>query len=149
MYRFKLEALLKHRCHQEEACQKELAQAQRKLDDEQEELSRKKREHRENIQKLQTKQKESGDVSGIILYINYIQQLSKEIEDQTGRVQEAAKMVDQKRNELILIVKKRKTLEKLKDKEWQTHQQKMMQDERKLMDEIASTRYAGTMKPGV
>jgi len=145
MYRFKLEALLKHRRHQEEACQKELAQARRKLDDEQEELSRKKREHREDIQKLQITQKESGDVSGIILYINYIQQLSKEIEDQTGRVQEAAKMVDQKRNELILIVKKRKTLEKLKDKEWQTHQQRILQDERKLMDEIASTRHAGMM----
>jgi len=145
MYRFKLEALLKHRRHQEEACQKELAQARRKLDDEQEELSRKKREHREDIQKLQTKQKESGDVSGIILYINYIQQLSKEIEYQTGRVQEAAKKVDQKRNELILIVKKRKTLEKLKDKEWQTHQQRILQDERKLMDEIASTRHAGMM----
>jgi len=145
MYRFKLEALLKHRCHQEDACQKELAQARRKLDDEQEELSRKKREHRENIQKLQIKQKESGDVSGIILYINYIQQLSKEIEYQTGRVQEAAKKVDQKRNELILIVKKRKTLEKLKDKEWQTHQQRILQDERKLMDEIASTRHAGMM----
>jgi len=149
MYRFKLEALLIHRRHQEDACQKELGQARRKLADKQEELGRKKRENRENIQKLQTKQKEGAGVSGIILYINYIQQLSKDIEDQTGRVQEAAKKVDQKRNELILIVKKRKTLEKLKDKEWQTYQQKMVQDERKLMDEIASTRYAGTMKPGV
>ena len=145
MYRFKLEALLKHRRHQEEACQKELAQARRKLADEQEELGRKKRKKRENIQKLQIKQKESAGVSGIILYISYIQQLSKDIQDQTGCVQEAAKKVDQKRNELILTVKRRKTLEKLKDKEWQNYRQKMMQDERKLIDEIASTRYAGTM----
>ena len=82
MYRFKLEALLNHRRHQEEVCQKELAQTERQLADEQSMLRRQKREMRENIQKLQTKQKESINVSVIILSVNYIQQLSKNIENQ-------------------------------------------------------------------
>jgi flagellar FliJ protein len=146
MYQFKLEALLNHRRHQEEVCQKELAQTERQLADEQGKLRQQKREMRENIQKLQTKQKESINVSDIILSVNYIQQLSKNIEDQKNCVREATKKVNQKRNELIVIVKKRKTLEKLKEKDRLTYQQKMMQNERKLMDEVASTRHARKIK---
>jgi len=43
--------------------------------------------------------------------------------------------------ELLAIVKKRKILERLKEKEWLIYQQKMKNDERKLMDEIASARH--------
>ena len=146
MHRFKLEALLNHRRHQEEVCQKELAQTERLLADEKGRLRRQKRAHRENIQQLQAKQKARINVSDIILAVNFIQQLSKKIEDQTICVREATKTVNQKRNELIIIVKKRKTLEKLKEKEWLAYQKKMMQNERKLMDELASTRYARKMK---
>ena len=145
MYRFKLEALLNQRRHQEEICQKELARSQRKLADEQEKLNRTKQLKRENILKLQARQKESISVSDIILYMNYIAQLSKKIEDQVPCVRQAAKKVSQKRNELISIMKKRKTLEKLKEKDWLAYQKKMMLDERKFMDEVASTRHARKM----
>jgi len=141
MHQFKLEALLNHRRHQEEVCQKELAQTERLLTDEKGRLRRQKSEHRENIQQLQAKQKASINVSDIILAVNFIQQLSKKIEDQTQCVREATKTVNQKRNELIMIVKKRKTLEKLKEKECLVYQKKMMQNERKLMDELASMRH--------
>ena len=145
MHRFKLEALLNHRRHQEEICQKQLAQTERLLADEQGKLRRQKKEHRDNIQKLHAKQKERINVSVMILSVSYIQQLSKNIEDQKKCVREATKKVNQKRNELIIIVKKRKTLEKLKEKEWLAYQKKMMQNERKLMDEVASTRHARKM----
>jgi flagellar export protein FliJ len=142
MYRFKLEALLNHRRHQEEACQKSLAQARRRLSDEREKLVRKKIEKQENLEKLQAKKKESTNVSDIMLYINYIQQLSKDIEDQAMHVHKTAKLVDQKRHELIASMQKHKTLNNLKYEEQQAYQQKLMQDERKLMDEVASIRHA-------
>ncbi len=145
MHRFTLEALLNHRRHQEEVCQKELAQTERLLADEKGKLRRLKNEKRDNIEKLQIKQKDKLNVSDIILSVNYIQQLSEKIEEQKKCVQEATQMVNQKRHELITIVKKRKTLEKLKEKEWLAYQQKMMQTERKLMDDVASTRYARKM----
>jgi len=145
MYRFKLEALLNHRRHQEEICQKELAQTERLLADEKGKLRRQKKEQRDNIQKLQAKQKKIVNVSDLILSVNYIQQLLKNIEDQKKCVREATKKVNQKLNELIIIVKKRKTLEKLKEKDWLAYQEKMMQNERKLMDEVASTRHARKM----
>ena len=145
MYRFKLEALLNYRRHQEEACQKELAQAQRRLTDKREKLERKKKEKQESLEKLQVKKKVSTTVSDIMLYMNYIQQLSKDIEDQAMLVHKTAKLVDQKRHELISIMQKHKTLKNLKYKEQQAYQQKLMQDERKLMDEIASIRHARKM----
>jgi flagellar export protein FliJ len=145
MYRFKLEALLNHRRHQEEACQKELAQVRRRLSDEREKLERKKREKQESLEKLQTKKKESKTVSDIMLYMNYIQQLSKDIEGQAMHVHKTAKLVDQKRHELVSIMQKHKTLKNLKYKEQQAYQQKLMQDERKLMDELASIRHARKM----
>ena len=145
MYRFKLEALLNHRRHQEEVCQKELAQARRRLSDEREKLERKKREKQESLEKLQAKKKESTNVADIMLYMNYIQQLSKDIEDQAMHVHETAKLVDQKRHGLVSIMQKHKTLKNLKYKEQQAYQQKLMQDERKLIDELASIRHARKM----
>jgi len=145
MYRFKLEALLNHRRHQEEVCQRQLAKTEKQLADEQDKLRQHKREKRENIQKLQAKQKERINVSDIILSVNYIQQLSINIEDHKKCVRQAIKKVNQKRNELIINVKKRKTLEKLKEKERLVYHQKMAQNERKRMDEVASTRHARRM----
>ena len=145
MYHFKLEALLNHRRHQEEGCQKELAQAHRKLSDERKILVRIKTEKQKNIEILQAKKKVSTAVTNIRLYMNYIQQLSKDIEYQAMAVQKSAKIVDQKRHELISIMKKRKTLQKLKYKEKLAYQRKLMQDERKLMDELASIRHARKM----
>jgi flagellar FliJ protein len=140
-----LEALLNHRRHQEEECQKQLAEARKELAAEQNKLGRSKREKHENVLELQKKQKNSASVSDIILYLNYIQQLSKKIEDQKRCVQKANKKVKQVRSELIMIIKNRKTLEKLKDKGQRAYEQKMIQDERKLMDEVATTRHARKM----
>ena len=145
MYRFKLQALLNHRRHQEDVCQKQLAQAGRQLADEQGKLRRQKREKRDHLQSLKVKQKALSNVSDIILSVNYIQQLSQKIEKQNGCVREATRKFNEKRSELIGIVKKRKTLEKLKEKDLQAHQQKIMQNERKLLDEVASTRHARKM----
>ncbi len=145
MYRFKLETLLNHRRHQEEDCQKALAQVQKQLAAEQLKLRRKKEEKRENLRRLQDAQHKSISVAAIIMYVNYIAQLTKSIEDQNLCVREVTKKVNQKRNELIAAVKKRKTLEKLKEREWQAYQKKMLLNERKFMDEVASTRYARKM----
>ena len=100
------------------------------------------REKQESLEKLQVKKKESTTVSDIMLYMNYIQQLSKDIEDQAMNVHKTAKLVDQKRHELVAIMQKHETLKKLKYREQQVYQQKLMQSERKLMDELASIRHA-------
>ena len=146
MHRFKLEALLNHRRHLEDICQKELAASERLLADEKGKLSRWKKEKRDNIEILQVKQKQKINVSDIVLSVNYLQRLSENIEVQKQCVREATKKVNQRRQELIIIVKKRKTLEKLKEKDRLAYQQKLMQNERKFMDEVASTSHARKLR---
>jgi flagellar FliJ protein len=141
MYQFKLQALLNHRRHQEEVCQKELAEAQRDLSDAQKKLKSIKKDKRDNIQKLQARQTERHNASNILIFINYIGQLSRDLDAQMQLVDHASQHVTEKRDNLIAIMKKRKTLEKLKEKQWLEYQQKMMQAERKFNDEIAATRY--------
>jgi flagellar FliJ protein len=141
MYQFKLQALLNHRRHQEEVCQKELAEAQRDLSDAQKKLKSIKKDKRDNIQKLQARQTERHNASSILIFINYIGQLSRYLDAQMQLVDHASQHVTEKRDNLIAIMKKRKTLEKLKEKQWLEYQQKMMQAERKFNDEIAATRY--------
>ncbi len=141
MFRFKLQALLNHRHYQEDICQKELARAQHKLADEQGKLRQLKHVKRDHILKLQAKQRERFSTAEMMLCVNYIQQLSRQIEAQKIGVRDAAKQVNRRRNDLIRIVKKRKTLETLKEKQQQAHNQKMIRDERKQMDEVASLRH--------
>ena len=146
MYQFKLEALLAHRRRQEEIGQKELAEAKRKLFDERQKLDLKKREKQEILDKLQGESNKRMTISDIRLYMDYIQQLSKEIEDQTRQMYRMITFVDQKRQELVTIVKKHKILKKLKYKGQLAYQQKEMQNERKLTDELASIRHIRKMQ---
>jgi flagellar FliJ protein len=141
MYRFQLQSLLNHRRHQEEASQKELADAQRNLSAAQERLIRLKNDKRDNIQVLQIKQKERHNTSNILIYQKYIEQLSRKIEAQREQVSIASQDVRQRRDDLVEVVKKRKTLEKLKENQQLAYQQKMIQDERKFNDEVAAGRH--------
>ncbi len=145
MYRFKLEALLKHRRHQEEVLQKELADAQKKLAAEQSIQRAFERKKRRRVQELQRRQTSGNTITDIVLYLTYIEHLSANIEDQKQRVQIAQQIAHQKRNELIASMKKRKALEKLKEKGRQAYQYKQMQEERKFMDEVASARHGRRM----
>ena len=141
MYRFKLQALLNHRRHQEEVSQNELADAQRQLSATQEHLRRLRNDKHANVLVLQDMQKEHHTTTNILIYLKYIDLLSREIEVQREQVGKASRDVRQKRADLIAVVKKRKTLEKLKENEWLAYQQKMMQAERKFNDEVASVRH--------
>ena len=142
MYRFKLQALLNHRRHQEEVCQKALARAEIKLDHERKNLKLLKDEKRANTRLLKARQKTPVSVSAIVISVNYLQQLTRDIEKKREHVADATRNVNQKRSELVESVKKRKTLERLKEQEQLAYRHKMMQNERKFMDEVAATRYA-------
>jgi flagellar export protein FliJ len=57
-------------------------------------------------------------------------------------VHNTANLVDRKREALIAVMQKHKILTKLKSKQRRAFEQKLIQDERKLMDELASIRHA-------
>ena len=141
MYQFNLEPLLNHRRYQEEILQKELAVLKSHLAEEKHNLGVIKKKKRKYLKQLQEKQQGGRPVSEIRLYLNFVNHLSRELEAQNQQVQKAEKRFNMKRQELMNMMKKRKTLEKLKEKGLQAHRQKEQKNERDFMDEVAGNQF--------
>ena len=138
MYQFNLESLLNHRRYQEEILQKELAGAKIRLAAEKDKLWILRQKKRKYVQQLQKKQTDGRPASEIKLFVDFVDQLSKEMEAQSQNVLEAERNFSLKRRDLIAAMKKRKTLDRLKEKGLQAYEQEQFKKERSLMDEVAS-----------
>jgi flagellar FliJ protein len=143
MYRFNLESLLNYRRYQEDILQKELSDFKNQLVQHEQKLHQLKQDWRKYSRELRQQQQKGGTVSGLIMYFRYLDRLSMDIDNQKRLIAKAKKQFDRKRRELIEIVKKRKTLDRLKEKGCLTYQREMMRKEQNLMDEAAATRYRG------
>ncbi len=141
MYRFNLEPLLNHRRYQEEILQKELADLKKRLAAEKDKLWVLRQKKRQNVQQLQEKQTDGGPASEIKLHVDFVDQLSKETEAQRQNLLEAERHFNLKRQDLIAAVKKRKTLDRLKEKGLQAYQQEQFKKERSFMDEVAGHQF--------
>jgi len=137
MYKFSLEPVLKHRKLLEQDLQKDFAALKRQLLVERERLSDFERVRDRFSGELQEKQVKSISVSDILLYTDFLQQVSKEIEKQSEKIREAEKSVDQKREELIGAMKNRKTIDRLREKGLKAHLQNLAKKEQNLMNEAA------------
>lgn len=137
MYQFNLEPLLNHRRYQEEILQKDLADLKIRLAAEKEKLGVLRQKMRNTIRQLQKTQSAGKPASEIKLYVDFIGRLSKEMEAQRKKVLEAERKFNQKRQDLIAAMKKRKTLDRLKEKDLQVYEKKQLKKERNLMDEVA------------
>ena len=145
MYRFNLEPLLNHRRYQEEVLQKELAGLKIRLAAEKDKLWVLRQKKRKTVQQLQEKQTDGRLVSEIKLFVDFLDQLSKEMEAQRENVLEAERNFSLKRRDLIAAMKNRKTLDRLKEKGLQAYEQEQFKKERSFMDEVASRQF--TQKP--
>ena len=137
MYKFSLEPVLKYRKLLEEDLQKDFAVLKRQLLDEKVRLSNFEQVRDRFSGELQQKQVKSISVSDILLYTDYLQEVSKEIKKQSKRILEAEKSVDQKREELVGAMKNRKTIDRLREKGLKVHVQELSKKEQDLMNEAA------------
>jgi flagellar FliJ protein len=141
MYRFNLESLLNHRRYQEEVFQKELAGLKIRLTAEKDKLWVLRQKKRKYVQQLQEKQTGGRQASEIKLFVDFVDQLSKEMDAQRQNVLEAERDFNLKRQDLIAAMKKRKTLDRLKEKGLQAYEQEQLKKERSFMDEVASHQF--------
>jgi flagellar FliJ protein len=141
MYQFKLEPLLNHRRYQEEILQKELADLKKRLQAEQHQLRNLRTKKRRNVQLLTARQRKSRPASELKLYVDYIDHLTVELTVQAERVMEAQRRFDAKRRELMAAMKKRKVLEKLKEKGQRAYEQTQLKKERAVLDDVAGHQY--------
>ena len=137
MYKFSLEPVLKYRKLLEEDLQKDFAILKRQLLDERERLSNFEQTRDRFSGELQEKQAENVSVSDILLYTDYLQQVSKEIGKQAEKILETEESVDQKREELVGAMKNRKTIDRLREKGLKAHVQGLSKKEQDLMNEAA------------
>jgi flagellar FliJ protein len=141
MYQFKLEPLLNHRRYQEEVLQKELADLKKQLQAERHQFQNLKKKKRRNVQLLEVRQKKGRPASELKLYVDFIDYLTAELKVQAERVMEAQRRFDAMRQELMTAMKKRKMLEKLKQKGRQAYEQVQLKKERALIDDVAGHQY--------
>ena len=141
MYQFNLEPLLNHRRYQVEVLQKELADLRIRLDAEKDKLWLLRQKKRKTVLRLQEKQTDGRPASEIKLYIDFVEQLSKEMEAQKQNVLAAERNFSLKRQDLVAAMKKRKILDRLKEKGLQAYEQEQLKKERNLMDEVAAHQF--------
>lgn len=141
MFRFKLESLLNHRKYLEDARQKELASVNRLLQKEKNRLLEFQRKEKVCRERLVNKQKEPHSPSEILICRNYLVKISTEIENQKQVILKVQEEQDLKRQGLVAAMKKRKTLDKLKDKAFRQYMKKELKKEQDFMNEVAGNRF--------
>ena len=146
-YRFNLEPVLNHRRLVEETLQKDLAILKISLIDENERLITYEESRVQLLEELQQIQKEGTTTSDILLYLPFIEQVSKDIERQKKKVFELEIKVEQNRKDLLEATKKKKALQKLKEKAFKAYNQKLIKNEQDFLNEVSVTQFNRRIRP--
>jgi len=141
MYRFNLEPVLNHRRLVEETLQKDLAILKMALIDENERLITYEESRVKLLEELQQIQKKDTTTSDILLYLPFIEQVSKDIERQKKRVLELEKKAEQNLKDLLEATKRKKALQKLKEKAFKAYNQKLIKNEQDFLNEVAVSQF--------
>lgn len=145
-YRFNLEALRQYRTYQEEACQKEMAEAQRIRNQEAsllEDLFALRDKTENDLKNMQQKR-----ITGpqLAIYNNYLDQVASDIFAQKFKLSNAQKEFEKKRDALLDAMQQRKTLDKLKEKGLKAHLEQLSHEENKFINEMAISRHAAKQR---
>ncbi len=141
-YQFKLEALRRFRQYQEERLQKELAEAVSRREHAAAELNAMVARRAETESELTRCQNESSaGASQFCIYVRYLQRLELEIGAHRKNLAGIEEEVDSRRDSLLEAVKKRKALEKLKEKGLKAYISGLDREEQKFINEIAINRF--------
>ena len=142
MFQFRFETVLAQRRHVEESFQKELAEARQQLSAAQAVLREAKETRRQCMREMRRKQRDRFRADDILLYYPYLERLTQEIELHMKSVAAAERKVAQRRQALLEAMKKRKILDKLKEKQFQTHLKAEAGREQRFTDESAAQQHA-------
>jgi len=140
-FKFALEALLNHRLHHEEIIQKELAVCACGVRDEKTILMRIQQNKEKAYAEIHQKQLRGIAISEHILYANFLEGLARNMVVQQEKVKESEKKYAQKRDDLIEAVRKRKTIENLREKGLAAFSKKMLKLDQDFLDEVAICRF--------
>ncbi|MDY6949914.1 MAG: flagellar export protein FliJ [Thermodesulfobacteriota bacterium] len=141
MSNFTLEPVLRHRKLMEENLQKELSVLNKLLLAEQQKLKDYRDERTALVEELEKKQGKGLAVSEVSLYVRFIELLSGNVTKQKETVRIVQEQVEKKREDLIEATKKKKILERLKDKALRTYEQVLRKKEEKFLNEVGINQF--------
>ncbi|MFH0925103.1 MAG: flagellar export protein FliJ [bacterium] len=137
-YKFCLEAVLRYRQLIEDKLQRELAEIKRKFyleNDKLKEMEGMKRGAEEEFRKKELKKQ---IISEVIIHRDFLRGISSAINKQKQIIEAIARQVENKRLEVIEAMKKKKGLQRLKEKDWQGYILEVNKAELKFIDEVAT-----------
>ncbi|MFC1606771.1 flagellar export protein FliJ [Candidatus Latescibacterota bacterium] len=140
-FRFRLENVLRYRGILEEEKKRVFGEAMRKLQHEEHKLNQLGTDL-EDHEHLMT-ETSKGSISAHKLRNNYFyaRSLDGKIRIQKKRIQDEEKVVDSKRSDLIESTKRKKIIERLKERHREVHKQAQEKEEQGIVDELTSVRF--------
>ena len=141
MYRFNLQVVLNYRKRIEEGLQMELSRTQRELESAKQVFFAYQREKGYYEEELAKREAREVNIDESILYRDYLKGMNRKIKEQREIVAKAKIGVDKKQEELLIATKKRKVLEKVREKHMKEFMDDLERKERIFTDEMGIRRY--------
>ena len=140
-FRFKLETVLNVKERKEEQLKHELLKIQA-LKIQEEQLLAEVNEKRAYITREKSNENKKGiDIQSLIHFEQYIGSLLKKIDDTKNNIKVLEKKADNKREEVVEASREKKVFEKLKEKQFGEFQRVVLQNEQKVLDETAVSKF--------
>jgi flagellar FliJ protein len=146
LFPFPLETLLRHRRHLEEVLQRDLAVFNRSVEEEKQRL----RDREKGREDLERDFARGGNFSAgdLLLFERSFRRQEERLREQRRRLDEAEALAAKKRDHLLEAVKRRRMLDRLKEKHRTAHRRSEIHRERDFMNEIAVNRFNRGLGPG-
>jgi len=141
VYRFNLQVVLNYRKRIEEGLQMELSGTQRELESAKQVFFAYQREKGYYEEELAKREAREINIHESILYRDYLKGMNKKIKAQREIVAKVKIAVDKKQQALLIATKKRKVLEKVKEKHVKEFMDSLERKERIFTDEMGIRRY--------
>ena len=138
---FRLEALLKVRKNQENMAQRAVGEIQARIVAGEDNLEHIAESSQINQQHMTQRYAQTVDSRTLLLYDAYFNGLSVQAQAEHQSIREATQQVEGKRQELVEAMKKRRTLEFLKEKEIERERAEAQKREIAFLDDVASTQW--------
>ncbi|MDR3563805.1 MAG: flagellar export protein FliJ [Negativicutes bacterium] len=135
-FHFRLEALLKLRRMQEEDAQIKLAQATAAFLSEQERLDALNQQLNSHVDNIRNQQQQPTTIATLKMLQEYHDKIKEDIKLQHINLQQASLRRQEKLKVMEEALKMRKVVEKLREKRFQQHQNEVLVEEQKQLDEL-------------
>ena len=140
-FKFRYQSLLSYRLHLKEKAEIELARAQQQLNRARELLKHLTESLKKGQVELDAALSKSLSSDDLKIHLDYLAGLKIRIEIQERETQKCKEKVKKKMEALLEKTKEYKVIEKLKQKDAEKRDYRLMQEERKAMNETAILRY--------